>query len=341
MRKTMDRISLTNTAFEGNNNTYLLESDGTVALIDTGDATNETREQLEVAFAERGRAFEDVDLVFLTHFHSDHTGLAATIQDASDATVYAHEDDAALISRDQVAQEEMEALQVKYFEEWGIPEDQQAVLRSIMHENDSIFDTGPDIESFTDGDTFDVGSYRVTARHTPGHAAGLSSFEFSVDGKDVVASGDALLPVYTPNVGGADVRVDGALAKYLNTLQGYIEADYDRAWPGHRDLIEDPADRAADIIVHHEERAWRVLDVLREHGSATPWEVSGYLFGNLESIHILHGPGEAYAHLEHLETTDFVERDGRKYKINDITCTAMNDLTGERWPLVETAERVG
>lgn len=275
-------------------------------------------------------------MIFLTHFHGDHTGLAATIQDASGATVYSHEADAALIGRERAAQEEIEALQVCYFDEWGIPADKQAVLRSIMHENDALFGDGPDIERFVDGDSFDVGEYRIIARHTPGHAAGLSSFELSVDGEKIVASGDALLPVYTPNVGGADVRVDDALAKYLDTLQWYIEADYDRAWPGHRDPIEDPADRAIEIIYHHEERAWRVLNVLREHGAATPWEVSAHLFGDLESIHILHGPGEAYAHLDHLATEGVVERDGRKYRITDAARNRIDENPEERWPLVKS-----
>ena len=332
----MERISLSNTAFEGNNNAYLLQSNGTTALIDTCDATDETREQLEAALAERDLTFEDIDVVFLSHFHGDHTGLAATIQEASGATVHAHEDDAALISQDPDAQAEMEELQTRYFEEWDIPEDQQAVLKTIMHEDNGLFGAGPDVEPFTDGDTFQVGDYEVTARHTPGHAAGLSSFELTVDGEDVVASGDALLPVYTPNVGGADVRVEGALAKYLETLQAYIEADYDRAWPGHRDPIEDPAARAAHIIEHHEERAWRVLDVLRERGSATPWEISADLFGDLESIHILHGPGESYAHLEHLEADGYVTREGKEYRLTDAARERMDELEGERWPLVES-----
>ena len=336
----MDRISLANTAFEGNNNAYLLESNGTVALIDTGDATNETRKQLEAGLTERGYSFRDIDLVLLTHFHGDHTGLAATIQDASDATVYAHEADAALISQEPAAQEEMKALQVNYFDEWGIPEDKQAVLSSIMHEDDSLFGDGPSVEPFVDGDTFDIGEYRVIAHHTPGHAAGLSSFELSVNGEEIVASGDALLPVYTPNVGGADVRVNNALAKYLDTLQWYIKKDYDRAWPGHRDPIEDPAARAADTIHHHEERAWRVLNVLREHGAATPWEVSAHLFGSLESIHILHGPGEAYAHLDHLASNGFVERANRTYEITDEAIAKMDKLPEERWPLVTISESI-
>ncbi|MXR22160.1 MBL fold metallo-hydrolase, partial [Halobacterium sp. PCN9] len=51
---------------------------------------------------------------------------------------------------------------------------------------------------------------------------------------------------------------------------------------------------------HHDERTERVLAAVDELAPATPWEVSAELFGDLSRIHVLHGPGEAYAHLDHL-----------------------------------------
>jgi hypothetical protein len=43
--------------------------------------------------------------------------------------------------------------------------------------------------------------------------------------------------------------------------------------------------------------------------------VSAALFGDLDEIHILHGPGEAYAHLAHLAAAGVVERRGRQYAL--------------------------
>jgi len=149
----------------------------------------------------------------------------------------------------------------------------------------------------------------------------------------VVFSGDTLLPVYTPNVGGADVRVDRPLEKYLRALRGMVDADYDRAWPGHRDPIADPTGRAQYIIDHHEERSWRVLDALDRTGPCDTWTVSAELFGELDSIHILHGPGESYAHLEHLEREGTVVREGREYRLADGVSDELAELEAERWPL--------
>ena len=43
--------------------------------------------------------------------------------------------------------------------------------------------------------------------------------------------------------------------------------------------------------------------------------MSAHLFGDLSAIHILHGPGEAYAHLDHLAAHGIVERTNEGYRI--------------------------
>ncbi|MFB6153146.1 MAG: MBL fold metallo-hydrolase, partial [Halodesulfurarchaeum sp.] len=76
----------------------------------------------------------------------------------------------------------------------------------------------------------------------------------------------------------------------------------------------DPRGRAIEIRSHHEERTARVLGVLQEASPLTAWEVSDALFGHLENIHILHGPGEASAHLDHLVHAGIVERTEEGYR---------------------------
>ncbi|WP_226480773.1 MBL fold metallo-hydrolase [Natrinema amylolyticum] len=328
----MERISLSNSAFEGDNNAYLFADGSETVLIDTGDWMATTREQLEAALSERGLEFADVDRIFLTHWHHDHCGLAGEIQAESGAEVYVHADDAALVEGDEDAWDAMYDRQKRYFEEWGMPEDRQDVLLERMADGETTVET-PTVTAFEDGDTFAVGDTELEVVHTSGHAAGLSMFEAVIDGERQVFSGDALLPVYTPNVGGADVRVERPLEKYLRALQGIVDADYARAWPGHRDPIDDPAGRAQYIIDHHEERSWRVLDALDRLGPCDTWTVSAELFGDLDGIHILHGPGESYAHLEHLERAGTVVREGTEYRLADGVSDELAATDGERWDL--------
>ncbi|NHN47777.1 MBL fold metallo-hydrolase [Halostella sp. JP-L12] len=326
----MDRITLSNAAFEGDNNVYLFADGPETVLVDTGDGAATTREQLERALGDRGVSLADVDRVFLTHWHGDHTGLAGPIQAESGADVYVHARDAPLVEGDEDAWAAMHEKQDAYFEQWGMPADQRAALRERMA-GAGPGDVTPDVTTFEDGETFSFDGHDLRVVHTSGHADGLCLFE--IDGGREVFSGDALLPQYTPNVGGADVRVERPLEKYLRALRRIADADYDRAWPGHRDPIDDPTGRAEYIIDHHEERSWRVLDALRRKGPCDTWTVSDDLFGDLEGIHILHGPGESYAHLEHLEREGSVVREGNEYRLADGVAERLEATDGERWAL--------
>nr|WP_148215486.1 MBL fold metallo-hydrolase [Natronomonas pharaonis] len=308
----MGVLSLGNTAFEGNNSSYVLgtEPEATTTLIDTGVAEPTTEQQLRDGLDRQGLSVADIERVFLTHHHSDHAGLAGEIQAESGCTVYVHEADAPLVEQDSAAMAaQSERLRVT-IDRWGMPDAKQTELLRFLDATDGIGGRPPTVTTFDGGERFDLGSVTLEAVHMPGHAAGLAGYAFEGRDGTELFSGDALLPYYTPNVGGADLRVDGALAAYLDTLAGIIEREYSRAWPGHRGPIIDPTGRAADIVAHHRERTERVVSVLRS-GPATPWEVSAELFGSLSGIHVLHGPGEAFAHLDHLSEARVVtESDG-------------------------------
>jgi hydroxyacylglutathione hydrolase len=192
-----------------------------------------------------------------------------------------------------------------------------AEIRAFFDESDQIVGDPPTVDPFTDGDTFEAGDETLTAMHLPGHTSGLCGFVRETETGRELLSGDAVLPVYTPNVGGADTRVDQPLAAYLDALSAIEAAGFTRAWPGHRDPIDDPGGRAREIIDHHRERTERVVETLRDRGPADAWTVSAALFGDLEGVHIIHGPGEAYAHLEHLCAHDVVTRTDAGYELLD------------------------
>jgi len=328
----MKRISLTNAALEGNNTSYLIADGPETVLIDTCDWFDETTADFERQLAEAGVDVADVDRIFLTHWHPDHTGFAGRIQDASGAEVYAHEADAPLIGGDAAAWDAFQDIQQEYFRDWNIPMGKAEELTEMLVHSEAG-DVDPIVTPFEDGDSFSFNGLELTAVHAPGHSAGLSMFELQRDGDREVFTGDALLPEYTPNVGGADVRVDEPLAQYLTALELIAERDYTTAWPGHRSPIREPTGRAREIIDHHEERAWRILSMLADEGHLDVWSVSDRLFGHLEGIHILHGPGEAYAHLGHLERQGVVDSDGGTYEIAPTARETVQAHGSDRWPL--------
>lgn len=309
----MHQILLENTAFEGRNAVYLLQGAGPTTLVDVGVATPDTRAALESSLAEYDVALSDIDRIVLTHWHMDHVGLAGEVQAESGADVYVHEADAPLVAHDETAVETYQARERELWDEWGMPEHKQRELAEFLELYDGIRGDPVDVTPVEDGDTIEAGDHTLEVVHLPGHAAGLAGFVFEAADRREAFVGDAILPKYTPNVGGADIRVDQPLAAYLTSLDRIIHLDLDRAWPGHRGCIFDPTGRALDIAEHHVEREERIIDALETLGPATPWEVSAELFGSLSTIHIMHGPGEAYAHLDHLVTEGelVLDEDGR------------------------------
>ncbi len=295
-------IQLENHEFEGDNTVYLLESEGETALVDTGVATDGVRRQLEDAFDAEDVTVEDVDRVFVTHWHADHSGLAGWMQRRSGCDVLVHSDDAALVRQSEDAWDEMRDIRDSLLESWGMPAAPKEELVGFLEGWAAILDEPPEVTEIADGDMVEVGDASVKALQTPGHTLGHMCF--AVD--EVLYSGDALLPVYTPNVGGADVRVPEPLDRYVDSLRRIDARGFDFAYPGHRDAIAEPSARAREIVDHHRERARRVLDVVDRLAGSTAWEVGAELFGELSGIHIMHGPGESYAHLDHLVREELV-----------------------------------
>jgi hydroxyacylglutathione hydrolase len=331
----VQRIGLDNVEFEGNNAIYLFDGDGgPTTLVDTGAPTDETRDQLVAGLSDHGVAPADLDQILVTHHHSDHAGLVGYLQSESGASAAAHAVDVGLIERDEAAWDEVASLRDRALEEWGMPEGPRAELLAFVGSFDLDYGPAPTVDTVSDGDRIPAGDHELEAVFLPGHAAGLHGFALTIDGERHLLSGDALLPKYTPNVGGADLRVESPLAKYLDTLVRIARGGYDRAWPGHRDPIEDPTGRALDILRHHRERTKNVVDVLEAHGPADPWTVGSHLFGDLSGIHILHGPGESFAHLDHLHAAGLVERSGTEYDLvtepsaADLDDTFPPELTG-------------
>jgi len=329
------RIQLDNTVFEGENAVYLIDADQTT-LVDTAVATPAVRADLEAGLERHGVGFADIDTVVLTHWHPDHAGLAGAIQAESDARVTVHAADAPIVDGSEQPLTADPEQQRETFTAWGMPASARERLRSFFESAATgLVERDPTVTPVEDGDVVDLGGMTLETVHLPGHTAGLCGFAFDPtamgsDGlvgddhtgdepaRSAIFTGDALLPRYTPNVGGADVRVEDPLATYAASLARLVDRNPAVAYPGHRDRIDEPGRRAAEILAHHRERTGRVVDVL-DRGPATAWEVSAALFGDLEGIHVLHGPGEAFAHLDHLAAAGVAERDGATYRLVEST----------------------
>jgi len=313
----MHKISLSNIEFEGSNNAYLLDDGDELILIDTGLFSPDIYSELKQKISERGYNIKDITNILLTHWHADHSGLSGTIQKESGADVYCHKYDSPLITKKPSAFNELIQLTRDKFNTWHIPQSKFDPLFKVLEIGHKLGGISPNVIEFENGDTISLGTYSFSIIHVPGHTSGLSCFV--MEGTNNVFVGDAVLPVYTPNIGGADLRVTSSLSKYYKSLLHLKTHNFDTFYPGHRHIIEKPNQRIEEILQHHRDRFNQIISLLL-NAPLDIWSISTQIFGSLDGIHVLYGAGEIHAHLEYLESFDIVESHDGVYRliISDI-----------------------
>ena len=140
--------------------------------------------------------------------------------------------------------------------------------------------------------------------HLPGHADG--HLALLRDG--ILIAGDTLLGSITPIVGlYPDSRPD-PLGDYLGSLERIAELAPRVALAGHREVIDDPAGRARELIAHHGERLERTEDAL-DGRPQSAYAVSFSLFPEPLSPTLRRfALAETRAHLEYLVRRDAARR---------------------------------
>jgi glyoxylase-like metal-dependent hydrolase (beta-lactamase superfamily II) len=158
---------------------FLVPADGGFALIDPGPAS--AVDVVERQVEHEGFSMTDLDAIFATHVHLDHSGGAGVLAQRTGCAVYCHPvgaphliDPAAklLPSAERLYGEMMEPLWGKTV---GVPQGQLVTV--------------------ADGETVTIGDVDVVGWHTPGHASHHVAWQIG----DALATGDV-----------AGVRIPGA-----------------------------------------------------------------------------------------------------------------------------------
>lgn len=303
------RIAHAGASPEGTNSTYVLPDRGVV--IDPGPPGDDAWETLLDGLDDADVALADVDHVVVTHWHMDHAGLAPRLGEAADATVHMHESDAPLLAEYGPEREARLRRDTRRLRSWGAPE---RVVQEVQEsDTPSPVPEASPVTPHADGDT--VAGLELV--HTPGHTQGHLGVVATETRDDAEAGsiflGDAVLPMYTSNVGGSDTRLADPLSAYFDTLDA-LESRADDAptggiYPGHGGSVS-LRDRIGVVREHHEERIDEILGVLGEYERVTPWTVAEELFGEMSGIHAKMGAGEAAAHLTYLTKQGLVEQVG-------------------------------
>ena len=177
--------------------------------------------------------------IFVTHSHLDHSPLAATLSEKTNAKIYAYGDS---------------------FSGRSIEMNKLAKNNSIGGGEGVDANFQPDI-SLIDGTALSHDKEKIVAIWTPGHFGNHMAFSF----KDCLFCGDHVMGWASSMVSPPDGDL-GAFRRSCDKLLARSETIY---LPGHGEKIEDGPSRIRWLLTHRNERELQILNALAKNpGSA-------------------------------------------------------------------------
>jgi glyoxylase-like metal-dependent hydrolase (beta-lactamase superfamily II) len=293
--------------------TYAMEYDGGIALVDTGWPSQLAMDGLESGLRHAGWAVEDVKAVLITHGHGDHMGLASRIRERSGAWVAMHEADAAESAGQGLDKPQLrENTETWLTRRGGDVAQIHGAMGAAPEDMFTEFGLMPD--RFLQHGGRPLGPHTdLVSIWTPGHTPGHMCFYDAA--RNLMLTGDHVLPRITPNISPAPLVTDDVLGDYLESLADLADYDVEEVLPAHEYRFVGLAERIHDLRRHHEVRLGEVLTVLRDQPGTTSAGVAAGLhwsrvWDQMQGLQRRFAIGEAYAHLVHLEKSGYVANRG-------------------------------
>lgn len=291
---------------------YVLELDNGVALVDAGWNTDEAWAALNDGLDEAGGSIGDVSAVIVTHIHPDHFGLAGRVREASGAWVGLHPADAALLVGRYVDTDDLVARMSDLLAVAGVPADKQPDLAHASMDIRSLVSMAEPDVMLEDGDRLDLAGWDLQTIWTPGHSPGHVCF-YS-DERQLLLSGDHVLPRITPNIAFHSQQDANPLGDYLESLARLRAFDPEEVLPAHEYRFADLAARLGEIEDHHAARLAAIEDAVTRRPGISCWDLTLSLpwsrpWDEIPAFMQRAANGETLAHLVLLETRGRVRRE--------------------------------
>jgi len=292
-------------------NTYAVESNGGLLLIDCGTDWEPGRHAIKNGFAELGLDESSVHTLLVSHLHLDHVGMSARLVREWGCRFVMHERASKLVDIYNDTPGYMERLQ-SIASTHGVPESvRHETTASVRPDYMPLID--PPDHTVEDGDMIDLGGGRsLEIIHTPGHEPAHICARDSRSG--ILFSGDHVLPRISPVIM-YDTFLEDPLGDYMSSLQKLVELDIGVTYPAHGTLIDQGDERARQILLHHDRRLLDMADLVREQDT-NAWDVMRKSFRpNLDSLQSRLAFLETISHLEHLRLTGRIREEDHNGKM--------------------------
>lgn len=285
---------------------YAVDTGSGWLVVDAGMDTPEAREQWDLAL-KRYPLKGHTNLIFVTHCHPDHIGLAAWLSDRLEAPVAMMSGDADTAERYIHPQANDEDRARLFYHVHGVPES----LAEGWLRLDEVFRrtlTLPTIiRRVRDGGTQTMGSLQFRFLEQGGHTD-HQGLVFMPE-EQILFTGDQVLSRITPNVSLWPGGDPNPLGRYLESLEYLRTLGPVRGLAAHENEIENVQERVAQLIRHHQTRNQDIVRILDEE-PLDAYHMTPRLFSRrpLDDYQWRFALGETLAHLEYLVATGQVER---------------------------------
>ncbi len=290
-------------------NTYAIEADGGILLLDCGTDWEPGREAIRDGFRRLGLDEAVVHTLVVSHLHLDHVGMSARLVRELGCRFVMHERAAKLVDRYNDTPGYVDRL-LRIGRTHGVP---SRVLASVTGDLATRPEYMPLIDApdhtVADGERIDVGEGRsLEVIHTPGHEPAHICLRDSRTG--ILFSGDHVLPRISPVIMW-DEDLGDPLGDYLTSLQKLLAMNPRITYPAHGTLIDRGDERARQILLHHDRRLLDMAELVRS-ADTTAWEVMLKSFRpNLTPLEARLAFLETVSHLEHLKMTGRLQSEQR------------------------------
>ncbi|NQS75898.1 MAG: MBL fold metallo-hydrolase [Peptococcaceae bacterium] len=288
-------------------NAYLIKN-RPLTLIDPGPETAEALSSLQDGLSSLDVAVKDIERVVVTHYHSDHSGLAAWLTKEAQARVVIHKLEIRKLTPNYSYYQE----RFPFLIESGLPareleeilQDVDPVVKPVLPPSFIDAAVGGEVLHFAGG-----GSLQVL--HMPGHTSGHICL-YNPVGRELFA-GDSLLKHITPNpVMEADYpdfsRRNLALKQYLASLKRIANMDVRICLPGHGENIDDCRSLVERCLEHHRQRL-AVLQNMLVRKKMNAYQLMRQLYPKIKGFQAFLGISEVFAHLDYLQETGRITRE--------------------------------
>ena len=298
-------------------NLWLLEDSDGWTIVDTGIATEETKDLWRKIFDQKLHG-KPVRKVIVTHVHPDHIGLAGWLTRKWDVGLWMTRMEY-LMCRNLVADsgEEAPIEGIRFYHAAGFDEDALSVYRKRFGFYGSRIAPLPNaIHRIVDGQKITIGGNEwnvvVGNGHSPEHAC------LYCPALNIVISGDQILPHISSNVSVRPVEPDeNPLADWFNSCRMLITklpADV-LVLPSHGRPFHGAHVRLQQLIKEHETSLEKLCEICKEPKAAID-TFSALFNSEIDEKNLIIATGESLAHLHYLLAEGIVEVECNTHGVN-------------------------